>query len=244
MFPQANLRIELITSPDNPALKEVRKLRSVAARARSSSFVAEGEDLLAMADQHGWEPLRRLCAAGSGLPGDEVEPDLLASVSALGSGTRALAIYERRFSAVPADGVVLHLHGLADPGNVGTCIRSAHALGAVAVTVGPGTADPFGPKAVRASMGSIFALPVAPCEDPLALRGHHISLATRGTDVPVGPVHGSAVVIVGAEREGLPDEIVEGSDSAWTIPIADGAESLNAATASAIALYLAIRISR
>lgn len=232
----------MITSPDNPALKEIRKLRAASARTRSGRFIAEGEDLLAMADEHGWIPVRRLCAAGSGLAGDEVDGDLLASVSALGSGTRAIGIYERRFTPVPKDGVVLHLHGLGDPGNVGTCIRSAHALGAVAVTIGPGTADPFGPKAVRASMGSAFAMPIAECEDPLKLRGHSIALATRGTEVPIGPVHGAAVVIVGSEREGLPDDLVEAADSAWTIPIAEGAESLNAATASAIALHLAIRI--
>ena len=204
--------------------------------------MAEGEDLLQMADDCGWAAERRLCAAGSGLVGDEVDPDLLAEVSTLGSGTRAIAVYKREFRSVPEHGTVLHLHGLADPGNVGTCIRSAHALGAVAVTFAPGTADPFGPKAVRASMGSIFAMPISECADPLELRGASVALATRGGVAPTAIGSDSAVLIVGSERAGLPSEIVAGADQAWTLELADGAESLNAAAASAIALFVANRI--
>ncbi len=195
-----------------------------------------------MADHFGWVPVRRVCAAGSGLGGDEVEPTLLAEVSGLGSGTRAIAVYKRELRDVPTAGTVVHLHGLADPGNVGTCIRSAHALGAVAVTFAPGTADPFGPKAVRASMGSIFALPVAECSDPLALRGTSVALATRGGASPVALGSEPAVLIIGSERSGLPEGIVTGADQAWTLQLAEGAESLNAAAACAIALFVANRI--
>ena len=151
-----------ITSTHNEKLKEIRKLtRSRRERERAGRFVAEGEDLLAAADAAGWEPLERYCAAGSGLPGTEVEPAVLASASGLGSGTRALAVYEERWAERPTGPLCVYLHGVRDPGNVGAVLRSAQAFGAASVALGPGTADPFGPKAVRASMGAVFAVPVA-----------------------------------------------------------------------------------
>ncbi|HEV7176960.1 MAG TPA: TrmH family RNA methyltransferase, partial [Solirubrobacteraceae bacterium] len=151
-----------ITSQHNAKLKEIRKLsQRRRSRDRAARFVAEGEDLLAAADAAGWEPVERYCAAGSGLPGVEVEPELLASASGLGSGTRALAVYEERWAAAPVGPLCVYLHGVGDPGNVGAVLRSAQAFGAASVAFGPGTADPFGPKAVRASMGAVFAVPLA-----------------------------------------------------------------------------------
>src|SRR5947209_13880199 len=88
-----------ITSQHNRKLKEIRKLRQRRRwRERSGLFVAEGEDLLAAADSAGWEALERYCAAGSGLPGIEVEAEVLESASGLASGTRALAVYRERFA--------------------------------------------------------------------------------------------------------------------------------------------------
>jgi TrmH family RNA methyltransferase len=87
----------IITSPHNETLKQVRKLAARRDRDRAGLFVAEGEDLLEAADDAGWSPVARLCVVGSGLPGTEVEPDLLHAVSHLGSGTRTLAIYEQRW---------------------------------------------------------------------------------------------------------------------------------------------------
>src|SRR5204863_2420677 len=81
--------------------------------------------------------------------------------SSLGSGTRVIAVYQQR-SAEPAGAQLsVYLHGVHDPGNVGTIIRSTHALADGPVILGPDCADPYGPKAVRASMGSIFARPPA-----------------------------------------------------------------------------------
>ena len=232
----------MITSPDNPALKDIRKLRSSSARSKQGLFVAEGEDLLAAADAGGWKPVRRLCAAGSGLDGIETAQHLLDSVSLLGSGTRTIAVYERKLSGVPAAGLIVHLHGLSDPGNVGTCIRSAHALGATGVSLGPETADPFGPKAVRASMGSVFALPLSQCSDPLELRGTKVALATRGGKRPSNGLAGPSVLLVGSERDGLPRKLIDGADILWTFELDEGAESLNAASACSIALHVANRM--
>src|SRR6185437_14826986 len=151
-----------ITSHHNQKLKEIRKLRQRRRwRERSGLFVAEGEDLLSVADGQGWIAIERYAAAGSGLPGVEVEPSLLASASGLGSGTRTLAVYEERWSPAAVGPLCVYLHGVHDPGNVGAVLRSAAAFGASCVALGPGTADPYSPKAVRASMGAIFALALA-----------------------------------------------------------------------------------
>ena len=114
-----------------------------------------------MADGQGWSAIERYAAAGSGLPGVEVAADLLASASGLGSGTRTLAVYEERWAPAAVGPLCVYLHGVHDPGNVGAVLRSAQAFGASCVALGPGTADAYSPKAVRASMGAVFAVPVA-----------------------------------------------------------------------------------
>ena len=168
-----------ITSHHNQKLKEIRKLRGRRRwREQSGRFVAEGEDLLAAADAAGWEPVERYCATGSGLPGIEVEPELLAQASGLRSGTRALAVYEERWAPAPLGPLCVYLHGVHDPGNVGAVLRCAEAFGASSVALGPGTADPFGPKAVRASMGAVFGVALARGVDVAALPGTKVALAS------------------------------------------------------------------
>src|SRR5580692_11600417 len=125
-----------ITSPHNDKLKTVRKLRQRRRdRERLGQFVAEGEDLLAAADAAGWTPIERFAVLGSGLPGTEVDPAALQSVSELASGTRTLAIYSERWEAAPLGRLCLYLHGVSDPGNVGTALRSAEAFGASCVAL-------------------------------------------------------------------------------------------------------------
>ena len=144
----------MITSPDNEKLKRIRKLRSRRERERTGLFVVEGEDLVAAATAAGIEPELVLVA------GEDVEPGLLGTVSTLGSGTRVIGVYRQRWSS-PVGGAKLsvYLQGVADPGNVGTIVRAAHALCDGPVVLGPGCADPYSPKAVRASMGSVLARP-------------------------------------------------------------------------------------
>jgi TrmH family RNA methyltransferase len=212
----------VITSPHNDKLKEVRRLR----RRREGRFVAEGEDLLRAAGQAGWPAVYELRA------GIDVEPELLDAVSGLGSGTRALGVFEQRWSA-PVGPLCVALWGVRDPGNVGTVLRSALAFGAASVAVGPDSADPFGPKAVRASMGAIFALPVARVASVAQLPAPRTALVAGSGDVLRGP--GEGTLVIGAEREGLPEEVVEACETVAHIPIAG--DSLNAAMAATIALY-------
>ena len=238
-----------ITSHQNAKLKEIRKLRQRRrSRELAGRFVAEGEDLLAAADAAGWEPVERYCAAGSGLPGVEVEPELLANASGLGSGTRALAVYEERWAVAPTGPLCVYLHGVHDPGNVGAVLRSAQAFGASSVALGPGTADPFGPKAVRASMGAVFAVPLARADSAAALPGTTVALAagrgrpltevSRSDRAPRGQM---VTLLIGSERDGLPEDVIAAADDVAHIPIET--ESLNAAMAATIALYEITRMA-
>jgi TrmH family RNA methyltransferase len=235
-----------ITSHHNQKLKEIRKLRQRRRwRERSGLFVAEGEDLLQVADAQGWIAIERYAAAGSGLPGVEVSAELLASASGLGSGTRTLAVYEERWAPAPVGPLCVYLHGVHDPGNVGAVLRSAQAFGASCVALGPGTADPYSPKAVRASMGAVFAVALSRAGDLDALPGIKIALVPRAGEPLPGLWRSGYVcvtssakvltVMIGAERDGLPEEVVAGADHLAHIPIAT--DSLNAAMAATIALY-------
>jgi TrmH family RNA methyltransferase len=221
---------DLITSPHNEKLKRVRKLSGRRERERTGLFVAEGEDLIAAATAAGTEPELMLVA------GEDVEPALLAAASSLGSGTRVVGIYRQRWS-VPSGMLSVYLHGVADPGNVGTIVRAAHALADGPVVLGPGCADPYSPKAVRASMGSVFARP--PARAMLAeLAGTKLALDARAEraleEVEVEP---PVVVCVGAERAGV-GEVAAVADATARIAMRhDGPDSLNVAMAATIALH-------
>lgn len=222
----------MIASPQNEKLKLVRKLRQRKHREREGLFAAEGEDLLEAGLAAGADPRLVLSAAGSGLGGEEVEPRLLDSVSSLGSGTRAIAVWPLRWAERPTAPCV-YLHGVGDPGNVGAIVRSAHALLDATVALGPDCADPYSPKAVRASMGSIFARPparAALAETP-APRAALVAHGGAGTEA----LAGAATLCLGAEREGLPEAVLDACEARVTIPLRGAAESLNVAAAAAIA---------
>jgi TrmH family RNA methyltransferase len=228
-----------IASQQNPRLKALRRLQTRRERARSGRFLAEGEDLVAAAQRAGLEAVEGFRLAGSGLGGagfHDVEPDALAGASTLGSGTRVIGVYEQRWSA-PAGPLCVYLHGVSDPGNVGTIIRSADAFGASSVALGPGCADPYSPKAVRASMGAVFTVALARASEVSELPGERIALVAdaretlRRPEDPACPV----TLLVGAEREGLPADVVAACERSARIAIAS--ESLNAAMAATVAMY-------
>jgi RNA methyltransferase, TrmH family len=235
----------MITSKDNEKLKTVRKLN---ARKRDRDqlglFVAEGEDLVQAAAEAGWQPSELLTVADSGLDGTEVEAELLRQVTELNSGTRQLGIYTQRWAEPQQGGLSVYLHGVGDPGNVGTILRSAAAFAAASVIFGPGSADPFSPKAVRASMGAIFQVPVVRDRDQSlssAVAGTTTialdaaaSLTLAETAAQIGPKQ-PVTLLVGAEREGLPQDLQDGASHVAKIAIAT--ESLNAGVAAAVALY-------
>jgi TrmH family RNA methyltransferase len=216
----------VITSPRNETLKLVRKLHARRWREKLGLFVAEGEDLIDAALEVGLEPVELLVA------GETVAPELLAQVSTLPHPARALAVFRR--DDLPGNEprpAALALWRVGDPGNVGTLIRTADAFGA-SVELSPGCADPTGPKALRASAGAIFRVPLGEAA------GQRIGLVAHGgkplRELELGA---ATVFVVGAEREGLPEEVLARCDVAATIPTPGPVESLNVAAAGAIALY-------
>lgn len=223
----------MIISPQNEKLKLVRKLRERKHREREGLFLSEGEDLLEAGLAAGAEPRFVLVAAGSGIEGEEVEPELLAEASTLGSGTRAMAVWPLRLAERPAT-PCFYLQGVSDPGNVGTIVRTVDALIGGSVVLGPDCADPFSPKAIRASMGSIFSRP--PVRAGLeATRQSRVALVAHGGD-GLDALAGAATVCLGAERSGLPEDVLDACQARATIPLRPGGpESLNVAAAAAIA---------
>jgi TrmH family RNA methyltransferase len=222
----------VITSRDNETLKLVRKLLGQRKhRDETGLFAAEGEDLVEAASGAGIEPVHVLVA------GETVEEELLARVSTLPHPARAIGVYRRADLPTGKRSTCLALWRLSDPGNVGTLLRTADAFGA-SVALSEGCADPTSPKALRASAGAVFRTPVVPWD---ARPGRCVALVAHGgAPLSEAELTPPVTLLVGAERAGLPDEQVTQCHKA-TIAVADGAESLNVATAGAIALYEASR---
>jgi TrmH family RNA methyltransferase len=249
-----------ITSIHNVKLKELRKLHRRRERARTGLFLAEGEDLVAAAIAAGRPAVEGYRLTGTAIGGggfEDVGQSALASVSVLGSGTRAIGVYEQHYGE-PLGPLCVYLHGVSDPGNIGTVLRSALAFGASSVALGPGCADPHSPKAVRASMGAIFAVALARVSDVGELPGERCALvAGAGKAIwevaqeiakdrprshartrkasPDLDSHPPLTLLVGAEREGLPVDVIAKCERVAHIPI--GSDSLNAAMAATVALY-------
>jgi RNA methyltransferase, TrmH family len=188
----------------------------------------EGEDLVEAGVAAGLEPADILFA------GEDVAPELLAEVSALAYPPRVVAVFRRDDLPRGTRPVTLALWRVGDPGNVGTLVRAAEALGA-GVALSDGCADPTAPKAVRASMGSLFRVPLSGFDEPA---GRRIALVpSGGIPLPELRLEGDVVLVLGAEREGLPPEVLDRCDERASIPQPGGGESLNVAIAGAIALY-------
>jgi RNA methyltransferase, TrmH family len=219
----------VITSASNPTLKLVRKLLAQKRkREELGLFAVEGEDLVAAAAAAGIDPIELLVA------GETVEPDLLAAVSTLAHPARVVGVYRRADLPSEAREVALALWRVGDPGNLGTLLRAADAFGA-AVALSDGCVDPLAPKALRASVGAVFRVPLLAWDDA---PGERVALVARGgTALADLDLSGPVTFLLGAERDGLPEEIVADSNYLATIPTPGPAESLNVAVAGAIALY-------
>jgi RNA methyltransferase, TrmH family len=225
----------LIESRQNEKLRLVRKLLSAPKhRDETGLFAVESEDLVEAAETAGIEPVELLVA------GENVLPELLGEVSTLGHAPRVIGIYRRSELPVGARDVVLALWRVSDPGNVGALLRTADAFGA-GVALSPECADPTGPRAVRASAGAIFRVPLVRWAD---LPERKVALDAHGgepiAEVPLQP---PLAFLLGSEREGLPEDLATDWYKA-TIPTVGDAESLNVAAAGAIALYELFRRAR
>jgi TrmH family RNA methyltransferase len=213
----------VISSRDNERLKLVRKLHERRWREKLGLFFVEGEDAVEAATA---EPVDLLRA------GEDVDAKLLAEVATAGHPPRVIGVYRREdLPRWEQRDAALALWRLADPGNIGTLIRTADAFGA-SVALSDGCADPTSPKALRASAGSIWRVPVGAWAQPHGVR---VALeAHRGEPLAELDVQPPIVFLLGAERGGLPAEVER--DIEARIPI-ESAESLNVAATGAVALY-------
>ncbi len=267
----------VVNSPQNAQLKLVRKLQRRRTRDQEGAFVVEGEDLVLAGIDTGATPRVLLVDAERppALPADlacpivHVEPKLLAQASGMAHPPRVIGIFDQpadRDAAVAIDlrarptdsdtpegatGPWIVLDALGDPGNVGTVLRTAAALGAGGVITLPDTADPFGPKAARASMGACFRVPVARLDAAgtdvstelqairAAVPGLRVVALDADGDVDLWdvPLDATTLIVVGAERTGLSPAIRDNVDIVASIPQDPRVESVNAGVAASIALY-------
>jgi RNA methyltransferase, TrmH family len=245
---------EAITSKRNQRLRELKRLQQRKQRREQGLFVAEGEDLVAEALRHGAVPNTVFSVRGAGLPFSlpegvehvEAAAEALSAVSSLGSGSRVIGVFDQRWPELselgPVTSSAVYLHDVADPGNVGAVLRAAHAFAAGAVVLSERTADPFGPKAVRASMGAVFAVPLARGgldEARSALGLPAVALVpNEGVSLRELELSSPVLFVLGSERTGLPDGVVAACDQVAHVPLAPGgAESLNVAMTATLCLY-------
>jgi TrmH family RNA methyltransferase len=243
----------MITSKRNQRLRELKKLQDRKRRRETGLFVAEGEDLVGQALAHGAAPVAVFSVRGAGLPFSlpdgvehvEATAEALSSVSSLGSGSRVIGVFEQRWAdlaGLAPGACAVYLHDVADPGNVGTVLRAAHAFAARPVVLSDRTADPFGPKAVRASMGAVFVVPLARAplvESRTALGLRAIALVPgEGAALRALDLDHPVLFVLGSERTGLPEAIVGGCDEVAHVPLSpEGADSLNVAMTATLCLY-------
>jgi TrmH family RNA methyltransferase len=246
--------VDTIGSRDNARLKRARGLHNRRQRIRSGRFLAEGEDVVEQALGAGLLPEETFVSAerppDAGLTGrlerggrvSAVPDRLLADLGTLEHPARVICVFAT--AGLPAratETLGLHLHAVSDPGNVGTAIRGAAAFGPAFVQLSSGSADPTSARALRASMGALFRVPCEPATEPPS--GFTAIGLDAAADTPIdeADLTGPVVLVVGSERAGLPAALRERCDRLCAIPIGDGAESLNAAQAATVALYVASR---
>ena len=259
-----------ITSAQNPRVKEWSELTAKKGRDRQGRFLLEGVHLIQEAlvsdiqvktvlydlDKGVSEELRPLFDGHPEVELIGVSPAVLAKCSETETPQGAVGIADKpsfgpeALFADPA-GVVVVLDGLQDPGNVGTIIRTADAAGAAGVLIGRGSADPYAPKTVRSTMGSLFHLPVVEgALPPLLEEAERRGVLVFSTGMASGltcydaDLTGAVWFVIGNEGRGVSAEVRSHVQRELSIPMPGRAESLNAAMAAGLLLYEAVRQRR
>ncbi len=263
-------RVKEITSTANPIIKELRALTNKRDREASGTFLSEGLGFVEDALQRGWSvrtlvhaivlrtdrrvqevAARTLAAGGQVL---EVSEPVLAAITRRDNPQQVIGVFEQRWRRLEQvnpgkDETLVALDRVRDPGNLGTIIRTADAAGASGVILIGECTDPFALEAVRATMGSLLAMPLTRCSEDEFLGWQkragaqvvatHLQGAVdyRTVDYAAKPV----VLLMGNEQAGLPDRLAEAADARVRIPQQGSAESLNLAIATAVMLYEARR---
>ncbi|MBI3673690.1 MAG: RNA methyltransferase [Rhizobiales bacterium] len=237
-----------ISSLHNPTIKRIRSLADKKHRQEQGLFVAEGAKVLARAQSLGWEP-EIVVSTGRAEPWGgatmiEVTEPVMVSLSAQNNPPPVVAVFHQRFARqVSLDGLWLALEGLRDPGNLGSIIRTADAAGAMGIVLAGPTCDPWGRDCVRATMGSIFAVPLIRLSTvklidlchawPGDVAGSHL----QGTEDFRRSYREPTLLVVGSEGEGLSPQLAAACSVLVRIPMRAGPDSLNVAAATALMLY-------
>ena len=242
----------IISSPQNPAVKLIRSLAEKKHRQETGLFMAEGEKVLERARREGWEPETMVSLETQPHWGKArqllADARVMASLSAQKNASPVVAVFRQRWSRdVTPNGTWLALEDLRDPGNLGTIIRTADAVGARGIILAGQSCDPFGPDCVRATMGSIFGVPlirmtaaelVSTCKSwPGEVAGTHLN-----GSIDYRKAYGSPTLIVlGSEGKGLSPAVAAACATLVRIPMKGGPESLNVAIAAGLMLYEAVK---
>ena len=258
--------VRAITSLQNERVKLIRSLEMRKIRRETGLFVAEGASVLVTAREAGWAPRMLVFLAGSAEAGVarellawaeaagaeclEVSPAVLAKLAAKDNPQTMLGVFEQRWAPEPAaerltqDVLWLALEAIRDPGNLGTIIRTADAVTAAGVILVGTSCDPYSHEAVRASMGSIFNVPLVrmSVERFLALarawRGDVVGTHLSGReDFRAVRYRAPNLLAMGSEGPGLSAELAATCSRLVKIPMAGSLDSLNLAVATALMLY-------
>jgi TrmH family RNA methyltransferase len=259
-------RTRAITSLQNERVKLIRSLEMRKARRETGLFVAEGASVLVTARDAGWSPRMLLLLAGSAPSGMaralldwaegagaeclEVSQPVLAKVAAKDNPQTMLGVFEQRWAAEPepasvaADALWVGLEAVRDPGNLGTIIRTADAVGASGVALIGASVDPYARECVRATMGSIFHVPLVratpesfaawAAEWPGDVVGTQLS---AHEDFRAGSYRAPTLLLMGSEGPGLSPGLAGLCSRLVKIPMAGRLDSLNLAVATALMLY-------
>lgn len=242
----------LITSPHNPALKLIRSLADKKHRQETGLFVAEGEKVVHRARSEGWEP-DYLVSTSARPPWGKarhlvVDERVMASLGGQKNVSPVLGVFRQRWStAITPQGTWLALEDIRDPGNLGTIIRTADAAGATGIILVGQSCDPWGPDCVRATMGSIFGVPLVRLASVdfldlcRAWPGESVGTHLRATESFRRSYRQPSLLVMGSEGKGLSDEASAACSALVRIPMREGAESLNVAIATGLILYEALK---
>ena len=237
-----------ITSSQNPTIKLIRSLSEKKFRQEEGLFVAEGWDMLDGARKLGWVPVHLLSTEPIS-PWGETQPTyvtekIMGGLSGQNNPHSTLATFKQRYASdVTQQGVWVALEDMRDPGNLGTIIRTSDAVGAAGVILLGQSCDPYSHDCVRASTGSIFAVPLARMETDgfIALgkswKGDVVGTHLKATEDFRRSYNSSTLLVMGSEGRGLSEALTEACTTLVRIPMKGGAESLNVATATALMLY-------
>ena len=241
-----------IESPQNPLVKTIRRLAQP--RQREDKFLLEGRKLVNAALEARIAQIDTVVVSSTfvgSVPENvravELPEQLFTSVSHLDSPDGILAVAKRPPRAeLQSGGLLVVCAGIQDPGNLGAIIRIAEAAGVSALVTLAGSADPFGPKAVRGSMGSVLRLPICELESGnglAALEGFRLAaLVPRdGIDYREADYARPMAILLGREGAGLNPSLLTRAELVLTIPMLGEVESLNVATAAALVLFEAAR---